>query len=204
MEFIEYPKIARWSRDVIITEKIDGTNGQIYIRDIMDGQVNDTDELTRVLHADRTYAVYAGSKNRWLKAQKGYDNSGFAQWVTSHSGLLVAALGEGRHCGEWWGAGIQRKYGLKEKRFSLFNVTKHADLPVRSNNEQEHLLYKVPVLYEGPNRPGIIEQTLLILKAEGSSAAPGFMDPEGIVWWHTAANVGFKKTFENDEKGKGQ
>jgi len=31
MEFTEFPKIARLSREVIVTEKIDGTNGCIYI-----------------------------------------------------------------------------------------------------------------------------------------------------------------------------
>ena len=31
MEFMEFPKIASLSRECIITEKIDGTNGQIFI-----------------------------------------------------------------------------------------------------------------------------------------------------------------------------
>ncbi len=31
MEFKEFPKIARLTRDCIITEKIDGTNASIYI-----------------------------------------------------------------------------------------------------------------------------------------------------------------------------
>ena len=38
----------------------------------------------------------------------------------------------------------------------------------------------------------------------GSLAAPGFMKPEGVVIYHTAANIMFKKTFKNDEKGKGE
>lgn len=33
----------------------------------------------------------------------------------------------------------------------------------------------------------------------GSYASLGYMKPEGIVIYHTAANVMFKKTFENDE-----
>jgi hypothetical protein len=33
-------------------------------------------------------------------------------------------------------------------------------------------------------------------------AAEGFMDPEGIVVYHTAGNVGFKKTIENDDQPK--
>jgi hypothetical protein len=42
------------------------------------------------------------------------------------------------------------------------------------------------------------------LGKSGSHAAPGFMKPEGIMIYHTAANQYFKKTFEGDEYGKGQ
>jgi hypothetical protein len=28
------------------------------------------------------------------------------------------------------------------------------------------------------------------------------MDPEGVIVWHTAAQVGFKKTIKNDDKPK--
>lgn len=41
------------------------------------------------------------------------------------------------------------------------------------------------------------------LKWHGSKAAPDFMNPEGIVIFHTAANVMFKVTLEGDEKPKG-
>ena len=54
----------------------------------------------------------------------GRDNYGFAAWATAHKDELIAGLGAGRHFGEWWGQGIQRKYGLAEKRWSLFNVSK--------------------------------------------------------------------------------
>jgi hypothetical protein len=40
------------------------------------------------------------------------------------------------------------------------------------------------------------------LKGNGSMAARGFMRPEGIVIYHTAARVFFKKTFDHDA-GKG-
>jgi hypothetical protein len=40
------------------------------------------------------------------------------------------------------------------------------------------------------------------LKETGSIAAPGFMNPEGIVIFHTKGNLGFKKTFEKDDTGK--
>ena len=104
MEFREFPKMARLSREVIITEKLDGTNAQIYISD--DGQT-----------------MLIGSRTRWITPQD--DNHGFAKWAESHRDELLT-LGPGRHFGEWWGQGIQRGYGLKEKRFSLFNVQRWA------------------------------------------------------------------------------
>jgi hypothetical protein len=45
---------------------------------------------------------------------------------------------------------------------------------------------------------------LSLLEDTGSFAAQGFMNPEGIVIYHTAANMMFKKTIKNDEKGKNE
>lgn len=42
------------------------------------------------------------------------------------------------------------------------------------------------------------------LRDEGSVAAPGFMKPEGIVVFHVAAGVSFKKTLEKDDQPKGR
>jgi len=36
----------------------------------------------------------------------------------------------------------------------------------------------------------------------GSVASPGFMRPEGVVVYHVAANMYFKKTIEKDEEPK--
>jgi hypothetical protein len=55
----------------------------------------------------------------------------------------LLTLGPGRHFGEWWGAGIQRRYGLTEKRFSLFNVT-------RWGEARPACCHVVPTLYRGP------------------------------------------------------
>ena len=105
MEFIKFPKLPRLSRDMVITEKIDGTNAQICI-------------------SDSGLELKAGSCNRWVIP--GDDNAGFAKWCEENRTELLR-LGHGRHFGEWWGQGIQRKYGLSEKRFSLFNVSRWAD-----------------------------------------------------------------------------
>lgn len=37
------------------------------------------------------------------------------------------------------------------------------------------------------------------LEINGSYASLGFMEPEGIVIFHAAGNVRFKKTIKNDE-----
>jgi len=180
--FRPFPKIARLSRDIVITEKIDGTNGVIFIPDAVEA-------------AEFAYSlIYAGSRNRWIEPGKG-DNFGFAAWVDLNSASLIEGLGPGYHFGEWWGAGIQRRYGLTEKRFSLFNPFRYETLPACCG--------VVPVLYEGPMHVGTVHDVLWNLDATGSQAAPGFMDPEGVVIYHTASKTLFKKTITGDEKPKG-
>lgn len=176
MDFESFPKMARLSRDIIITEKIDGTNAQVCITD--DGR------------------VLAGSRTRWVVP--GDDNYGFAAWVAANEDEL-RKLGPGRHFGEWWGKGIQRNYGLTERRFSLFNVSRWADASVRPA-----CCDVVPVLWHGAFTDTAVDNTLDNLRAYGSQAAPGFMKPEGIIVFHTAAGIGFKKTLEKDDAPKSQ
>lgn len=121
------------------------------------------------------------------------DNHGFSRWV--HTNLKeLEKLGPGTHFGEWWGEGIQRGYGLKYKKFSLFNTYRWGDHSVRPT-----YCDIVPILYKGEFDTGAIEEMLRELKKNGSSAARGFMKPEGIVIFHAAANQLFKKTIEKDE-----
>jgi hypothetical protein len=173
-EFQAFPKIPRFSRDIIVTEKIDGTNAQIYITD--DGD------------------IFTGSRNRWITPEN--DNYGFAKWVDGNKDLVLK-LGAGRHFGEWWGLGIQRGYGLKEKRFSLFNTSRWDE-----NNIPEGL-YSVPVLYKGDFSTIHIDQALYNLCLNGSEASKGFMKPEGIIIYHTVGGYCFKKTIEKDHLPKG-
>lgn len=176
MDFEEFPKMARLSRDMIITEKIDGTNGQILITD--DGRIK------------------VGSRTKWITPGKTTDNYGFARWVEENK-EDVLKLGPGRHFGEWWGNGIGRGYGLKEKRFSLFNVVRWGSPELRPA-----CMSVVPVLYEGPFNTERVDRMIEALMFTGSQAAPGFMRPEGVVAWHTAGNFGLKKTIEKDEVPK--
>ncbi len=155
-KFKPMSKIGRLSRTCTVTEKIDGTNASIYIGE--DGE------------------FLTGSRTRWITPTD--DNYGFSRWAHANKEELLR-LGPGHHFGEWWGLGIQRNYGLKEKRFSLFNTGRWT-----TENVPKYC-YIVPVLYEG------------------SQAAPGFMKPEGIVVYHHATKTLFKKTIEKDEQPKG-
>ena len=105
-------------------------------------------------------------------------------------------LGAGHHFGEWWGAGIQRRYDQERKRFSLFNAHRWEDCA-------PHCCDVVPVLYSGIISDAAIADAVESLRKHGSMAAPGFMQPEGIIIWHDAARQYFKKTLLKDEQHKG-
>lgn len=195
MSFEPFPKIPRLNREIIITEKIDGTNAQVFITTDNDDPVVTQGRCTCTIHDGVQYYIAAGSRKRWIVP--GDDNFGFAVWVVANSSELVK-LGPGRHFGEWWGKGIQRGYGLEEKRFSLFNTSRWA-----GNPERPACCDVVPVLYTGAFDTEEVDAALFWLKSTGSTAAPGFMDPEGIIVFHTAANQVFKATLENDHLPKG-
>ena len=177
-------KVHRYSREVIVTEKIDGTNGTIIIErhDEIDG-----------------YSLAAMSKSgRVLTVDN--DNYGFCRWVYDNRHELIDLLGEGIHTGEWWGKKIQRGYNQQERHFSLFNVDRWANIEQESNG----LIRCVPILWRGIFDDLKINEIMAQLLEHGSYAAPRFDRPEGVVIYHTAANIMFKKTFENDEgKWKG-
>jgi hypothetical protein len=195
-QFEEWPKISRYRANVIITEKIDGTNAQVAwfrveSQEQMDSLRSDPHCLT--IHpgpesGDSPLALYAGNRSRWLTTDSKGDNFGFAKWVLEHSDELVT-LGEGRHFGEWWGQGIQRGYGLTEKRFSLFNV--HRWNP--DNPNRPACCGVVPII-----KVGSADEAMELLHAGGSIAAQGFMNPEGIIVYHSASRTMYKQTFEND------
>lgn len=147
----DYPafrKIPRFNREVTITEKIDGTNGLVAVRDAEGDWMDSEGDLLPGVTWLREHRLYvrAGSRNRWLTTEK--DNFGFAAWVAEAADGLGFELGVGNHYGEWWGSGIQRGYGLPkgQRRFSLFNTSRfnrgaYQDL-VRG-------LDVVPVLWQG-------------------------------------------------------
>lgn len=199
IEFKEWPKTPRLLRNITITEKIDGTNAAIGIVPAdRDHETAEQDpSIFAYIHTPYgLMGVYAQSRSRLVTPGKQTDNYGFAGWVQSNAAELVELLGEGLHYGEWWGNGIQRKYGMAEKWFSLFNTTRYAELETDIN------LSVVPVLYEGPNDTAAIAGALDSLRTNGSVAAPGFTNPEGICIYHAASRQVSKVTLDKDDAGK--
>jgi len=176
-EFIGFGKIARLNTNVVLTEKIDGSNGQLFI-------------------TEDKY-LYVGSRKKWLGPGKNTDNHGFAAWARSHESELIDILGPGRHFGEWWGSGIQRKYDMEYKVFSLFNTKKWEGMLLLDGT-----LRVVPVLETTTFDTASIRACQTLLGATGSQASPGFMNPEGVMVYHPASNNMFKAPFDKLHKGE--
>lgn len=187
VEFVAFPKIPRLKRNCVISEKIDGTNAAV--------RIANEDGADCIGSAGDKF-LYAQSRARMITPEK--DNFGFAAWAAKHVDELVL-LGEGLHFGEWWGPGIQRGYGLAEKRFSLFNTSRWSNNP-----DRPPCCHVVPILYGGIFTTTIVDEVLVSLREIGSRCSPGFMRPEGVVVYQVAAGQYFKRTLENDEAPKGQ
>ncbi len=162
MEFKAWPKITRVEnrRKPIFTEKIDGTNACVVIGD------------------NGEFACQ--SRSRFITPED--DNFGFARWAYANKDELLK-LGPGYHYGEWWGQGIQRGYGLEEKRFSLFN-TRHWG---PHNPNTPACVSIVPTLPADS-----VEEVKQFLLSNGSVAAPGWPKPEGAVMYEPDTDTCFK------------
>lgn len=175
VEFRAWPKIHRWTKDWVITEKIDGTNACVIVPE------NESEPLV------------AQSRQRLLTVEA--DNFGFAKWVQDNS-IALRKLGLGYHYGEWWGQGIQRGYGQMSRHFSLFN-------PFHKNLALVPCVSVVPVLAKFNAQHYYVDQqvesALFNLQKNGSAASAGFMHPEGVVIYHGPSGALFKKTYDNDE-----
>lgn len=177
-DFVGFGKITRAHKALgcTITEKLDGTNAQI------------------VINGGRIVGV--GSRTRWITPGKDTDNFGFAGWVEENYDELLG-LGEGQHFGEWYGSGIQRGYGLSEKRFALFNVGRWV------GQELPTCCEVVPTLHNGEFSKDLVSNAMDELKATGSVAVPGYENPEGIIVFLHGPRTYLKATFDHSE-GKWQ
>lgn len=217
LEFREWPKTARLNRDMIVTEKVDGTNAAVRVIPAA-GLLG----LPEVIHPGAQYEqhiavedangrlmlVGAQSRKKLITPGKQTDNYGFAQFVFDNAQAFADTLGEGIHFGEWYGPGVQKNpwpQGFEGKRFMLFNVTRWGApetrelLKGRFNGQVE----VATVLYEGPFDVDFVNDIVYGLKTHGSKHVPGFTKPEGVIVFNTAAGINFKVTCERDEAPKG-
>lgn len=170
VEFKAWPKIYRKNASVVITEKIDGTNACIIIKD----------------------GMIAGCQSRKRLITPDDDNYGFASWVAENNDELLK-LGDGYHYGEWAGLGIQKNpHRLEEKRFFLFNTARWGE----HNPSTPVVCDVVPVLYEGEAYPGVEDEVMTNLRSE--SMEKGYI-AEGIVVFNKSTQVMTKYTFNNPD-----
>lgn len=182
VEFKDFGKISRFrTLTALVTEKVDGTNAQIYVP------------------ADPSEPLLYGSRNQWVTSEK--DNMGFARFVHEHADMF-RRLGPGRHFAEWYGAGIQRRYGLDHKRLMIFNVDRfEGGLPGGFADTFGDRVHLAPVLYRGPVDTNAIQAAIDKLYAEGSVAVPGWKQPEGVIVQIAGSRW---KVTDNGDVHKGQ
>ena len=208
--FTPWPKIPRLAREIMVTEKIDGTNASISITRHSATGPDMALAILPIADSVDHLVIRAASRTRWINTFT--DNFGWAAWVRNNAEELTQ-LGEGNHFGEWWGAGIQRGYDKPDRTFSLFNAGRWCESATpplqrwsadpRVIKLQEHApacCSVVPVLYRGEFDQAVINETLAVLERDGSAAAPGFAKPEGVIVWHEAAQQYFKQTTGRDAK----
>lgn len=176
MEFKSFPKIeALHKAKMSITQKLHGTNAQVYIY---------LNEETGQLD------LMCGSRTRWITPQD--DNYGFAKFVHENKEEFIQKLGLGHHFGEWVGEGINSGEGLIERQFVLFDWWRYPEdkpLPPRTSI--------VPLLYNGDIDFNKIYETMDDLKSNGSKLVNGFMRVEGIVV--DLNGTRYKKVFNPEE-----
>src|ERR1700740_1924838 len=195
IEFQQYPKTPRLLRDIVITEKLDGTNAGIQIIKMpLGSSINpvDTYRITEVIVSDiggvddtgyptHEYWVVAQSRNRIILPES--DNQGFAKWVKENASTLVEVLGEGTHFGEWYGVGIQgNPHQITGKRFALFNTHRWGDTAWFEERGLKDV-HAVSILYHGPLDEAMIKAGVDHLRVLGSNITPGAI-AEGVVIYY--------------------
>lgn len=186
-EFHAWGKTARVDSPVVVTEKIDGTNGVIYV-DFGDNP--------------HSPVIWVGARNGWIAGISvngaefvRSDHYGFAGWATANRLQIARLLGHGYHYGEWWGQGIARGYGQDRKRFQLFDI-RHSEKDGWDDDANEWNIGTVPVLYDGPMDHRTMERQVELLQRRGSVVAPGYLYPEGLVVRFSHNGVRFKKVID--------
>ncbi len=173
-EMVKWAKIPRLDNEqVAVSEKLDGTSVCVYF--------------------DPDGAFHCQSRNRIVTPDD--DNYGFARWVSLNAHSLFADLGPGYSFGEWWGQGIQRRYDMPCKVFSLFDTR----LVEKRGSGTTPNLAVVPLLYYGALNVGIIRDVHALLMQTGSQATEPYTGkcyekPEGVVARLILSNSALKLT----------
>ena len=191
LEFKPWPKIPRLTNERFhITEKIDGTNACIIVKnkndiDFSGKHISEYETYKYKIAETKDKVLFAQSRNKFITPND--DNFGFAKWVLENAEEL-SYLGYGHHFGEWWGKGIGRGYGLTERRFSLFNVG------IWNEENKPKCCHVVPYLgnFIFGNLQIEIDYFLTTLIREGSYAVDGFKNPEGIMVYSELAKQYWK------------
>ena len=178
-EFKPYGKTPRLEKvSCTITEKIDGTNGQIIIN--IEGGATTLQACSRnrvlvtIRQGPHSDSLFGEPTVVWEREGKGRDNYGFGAWALDHFHDLLK-LGAGIHYGEWCGGGIGRGYGGVPRRFVLFNTDRYA-----KNPNLPACVQLATSLYRGPLSSGALSIARGCL-AEGSQHFPGYDRPEGFI-----------------------
>ena len=211
--YASFPSIERLENIYcVISEKVDGTNGLIEVAKV--GKIG-VDIETNSAFPSFTYntetQVRFGSRNRYITFNN--DNAGFANFFRHYEtklkdiakDIIVAANSEAsqtnekptegypfRIYGEWFGRGIQRDYGLKDKFFMPFSYFYAEKL----------IEYQVPniitpnVMYTGKFSMEVVNTCMQQLKLNGSGLVKDYKQPEGIVIFFPKYNFRLKETFD--------
>lgn len=178
--FKSWPKTTRLYSDVIITEKIDGTNCAIIFGETPYGLgAGEYTEGGGLVIDGREAVINTQSRNQLCTPSK--DHMGFATWAYDNADALFDVLGFGYHYGEW------TIHGVDKPMFFLFNTYRWTDKisKLQSANSQ---LSVVPVLYEGKYSTEVVENTLEFLRIHGSQVTKSV--PEGVcVYFHDNKTV---------------
>jgi hypothetical protein len=203
IDFKPWPKIGRLNKAMMtITEKVDGTNAQINIHPDYESGVH---TIIRVGSRNRELGwIKVNNLGEYMDCRRDGDNFGFFAWCVEHCSELLK-LGNGRHYGEWWGQGIQIGYGQEGRFFSLFNARRwtaaYEAMKAGYATDFPSCCSVVPILKVHAFDPKVIDDVLYSLRETGSIAAPGWMEPEGIIV--EAFDSLFKLTYANKD-GKWQ
>ncbi|WP_158630412.1 RNA ligase family protein [Glycomyces terrestris] len=210
-DFSEDPEVPIWPRLIrlaerwTIAEKVDGTHAVIVIQPA-EPESHAGPGVSVVRCPDgRRVRIRAASRTHWLVPETdardgiGRDNFGFATWVAAHAGEL-AALGPGRHHGEWYGAGIGRGYGLTERRFALFDTARWKPNTVPDGVPEELGLVPVLAECEGPKLNATIARCLRGLMQHGSRLVAGAAAKGVIARSAADPRLALKAYIENSGK----